>query len=709
MSENLNKTKGYLENMPSDHADNIRDKLNALHIFEESGEGLRPLWDVGQSEVDRIIDDITKITTQAYKKLEEQRKGESRDVSPDAVWRESLDLVSLYVLNTCLESEKDPSSEELDENADKSIETALIMEAINVANLSGSHLGFSVINRIDGSNEVRNRIPRVIRGMEGVGLAVRDNNNNFMPIASMFSELSKQEMLNLNIQYILDSLDELDDDIDKDFNDAVQSDSWYDLQFEISGTTWNDIAYEDIEKIVNKMIDIAPKFIELRNNLNFEDAEPLCPIFRMLYAIPTDELKKMYFGDSVKATKLAEFLKNSSLDNDIEYQDHLVVLKRIYEDRGGIIALNKGEDEAVDRIKSPDKIDRYLSLIPAVPEDKTKKNLELYKKETNRIISEFLSRSGIEPKLVMDYRGASYNRFCVHSPNKVSAYYNPTEVRECLGKINQNIKDCGAGMINMLNRELGLINIDNFSSDDIKDMSDLLDIYKGENKAINQDLLNKLRNGDTMVVFVDAYGDWNGAFTNTANKYRGGDKNKTLFFEVGSRNSDIYRRLAMLKKINVKPSTVVLSAHGAPGYLSFGSTQLSADKAVGAQGISSKIIPMNEVNIRKIVDEYMVSIDSETNPDKGNKRIIMDSCSGDKAFSQNISSTAEAIIRNAWGYNTVVYAPNDVTTVNRYEDDIFFRDTTGNQTTLNRLKLKLNTGRPRVLQRERLDSLYIER
>jgi hypothetical protein len=68
---------------------------------------------------------------------------------------------------------------------------------------------------------------------------------------------------------------------------------------------------------------------------------------------------------------------------------------------------------------------------------------------------------------------------------------------------------------------------------------------------------------DVTVAMVNRFGDHNGILADVAETFE--DKSKrTLIFEI-ARISDIMRHMHMLRDANIKPSTVVLAAHTAPG------------------------------------------------------------------------------------------------------------------------------------------------
>jgi len=78
-----------------------------------------------------------------------------------------------------------------------------------------------------------------------------------------------------------------------------------------------------------------------------------------------------------------------------------------------------------------------------------------------------------------------------------------------------------------------------------------------------QETAEQLAQHDINVVMVNRVGDHNGVMNDTAADFEDGNS-RTLFFEI-NRLGDIYRRMNILHKIGIRPSTLILAAHSAPG------------------------------------------------------------------------------------------------------------------------------------------------
>jgi len=116
---------------------------------------------------------------------------------------------------------------------------------------------------------------------------------------------------------------------------------------------------------------------------------------------------------------------------------------------------------------------------------------------------------------------------------------------------------------------------DHFGTERLQDLAAFTGINAFEDYNLDQlklmeDLLRRpgetakyLADHDVTVVMVNRVGDGSSALTNTAEIFDDG-KGRTLFFEINSM-SDIYRHMLKLRDLEVKPSTLVLAAHSAPG------------------------------------------------------------------------------------------------------------------------------------------------
>jgi hypothetical protein len=160
------------------------------------------------------------------------------------------------------------------------------------------------------------------------------------------------------------------------------------------------------------------------------------------------------------------------------------------------------------------------------------------------------------------------------------------------------------------------------------------------------EVAEQLSRHDVNVVMVNRFGDHNGVMKNVAADFDD-TTGRTLFFEIADM-SDVYRRMVTLRKAGVKPSTMVLAAHSAPGQFMVSDVR-EKDKALNRRDIAAvagrALVKMvNEggeldpgdygysmhgmKGMARLVEEYMQpsrGVDDD-NDDIGRKKIIFQAC-----------------------------------------------------------------------------------
>ena len=156
----------------------------------------------------------------------------------------------------------------------------------------------------------------------------------------------------------------------------------------------------------------------------------------------------------------------------------------------------------------------------------------------------------------------------------------------------------------------------------------------------------RLEQHDVNVVLNNRFGDHNGVMGNVAADFDD-DTERTLFFEI-TRLEDIYKRVSTLKKSGIKPSTLVLAAHSAPGQFTvsdlreIGHTRhdvatIASRKLVAMANGSAKLEPGVKAfafsmhgmkGMARLVEDYMRpsrALDDDAS-DIGRKKIIFQAC-----------------------------------------------------------------------------------
>lgn len=127
--------------------------------------------------------------------------------------------------------------------------------------------------------------------------------------------------------------------------------------------------------------------------------------------------------------------------------------------------------------------------------------------------------------------------------------------RESLDAAAEAVQNMSTSELMLLREDLGIVNYDRYTSDQLETMSKLLN---GDPATIRLFL-----ESDSQMMFGDADGDHNGAMTNDPRLF--GSKMPTIFSEVHN-IVDLYKPLVSLaRKTGIKPCVLAYSLHGLPG------------------------------------------------------------------------------------------------------------------------------------------------
>jgi hypothetical protein len=172
----------------------------------------------------------------------------------------------------------------------------------------------------------------------------------------------------------------------------------------------------------------------------------------------------------------------------------------------------------------------------------------------------------------------------------------------------------------------------------------------------------RLTSHDVIAVMVNRVGDHNGVMSNVASDFDD-DKKRVLFFEI-NRMDDIYRRMVTLRKAGIKPSTLVLAAHSAPGQFMVSDVrEKAAQKRDIATVAGRKLVAMVNSNgeldpgdfgysmhgmkgMARLVDNYMQPSRAieDNDADKGREKIIFQACHGaSEVKSSDIDESGEKV------------------------------------------------------------------
>lgn len=161
---------------------------------------------------------------------------------------------------------------------------------------------------------------------------------------------------------------------------------------------------------------------------------------------------------------------------------------------------------------------------------------------------------------------------------------------EALTKIAQHIEDgLTPQELGLAYEQAGLVSLERYDKSQLKLM---VDFINGD-----ETLIERLKSSEVTVVITDSTEDHNGAFSFDGQTFR--TDGRTLFFEISSAEnglSQLSKVTALLQKHQIRPSTVVLGAHGSPEQtMRFGNSVLSAKELIQRDGVWSQDTAFDEL------------------------------------------------------------------------------------------------------------------
>jgi hypothetical protein len=368
----------------------------------------------------------------------------------------------------------------------------------------------------------------------------------------------------------------------------------------------------------------------------------------ILSVVPVEQLQAAYLSPRDDERGVIRYVIGNEVQapNMFEGMTAAIQLARIY--GGNLQDLGRNQAAMKDPnvqafIGRPDFIEIQINMMSTLDNNtdhaertRTGTNAE-YTTRVRDAAANILYDLGIPDALADDMRRAIDERTMLKDPEGWSYRGNERCVdRNVLGSelrsIKDNVRAIGVESLSTIYKECGIINFGNYSAAQLERMSKFA---TGDTA-----LIEHLQEGDVTVVLTDGRGDHNNSMKSNANSF---DKpsERTLFFEI-NKMSDIYRSMIKLKQAGIKPSSLAISAHGAPGYMVFGNrgdegyfalTNASNDSMEQQTTGWGDAKPWASVEaaqgIPRIADEFMQ--DSQGIDDalenKGRRMVILKSCS----------------------------------------------------------------------------------
>ncbi len=223
-----------------------------------------------------------------------------------------------------------------------------------------------------------------------------------------------------------------------------------------------------------------------------------------------------------------------------------------------------------------------------------------------------------------------------------------------MAAIAESTKDLSSKDLQDLYDAANIVNFDRYSSEQLQRT---LKAFRGDPETIKH-----LKAGDVAFTMVDAFGDYNGALS-VGNLF---DPNeRTIFTEVNAPIAFYRPMVEFYKATGVKPSTLVIGAHGAPGSLDFSKEgfNLGVWNNVGLNAATPQYAAFS-TSFAKFMRKY-TQPDSKT----GERRVIMAACSQALPDPYTKQSLPEQLVElTDYDDKVVIKAANQVTAIYKYPD-----------------------------------------
>lgn len=429
----------------------------------------------------------------------------------------------------------------------------------------------------------------------------------------------------------------------------------------------------ELNGIIGEMGEIKNHAISLLNNSSPEEAFPTAHIktlsrepLYLLKEVPGLTLREAYFSaskedNSAIKNALAEAIVRNEGIKSLELTAD--VLSKVY----GNLPIKKlaenevaGDDPRVKALAQHPAFDELLihNIGKGFEEGQTnaERTARSYREAGKLLTNKFGLPADLSGEFVsaLEYR----NKKDIEADGD-NAERDIPRLQTSLLKAKANIETLGADEIVNIRRACGIVNLDGYTPAQLQRMARIIE---DDPAAIEH-----IQAGDSTVYLTDAKGDHNGAYAG-GRKWEG-ESGRALFFEI-IRPSDFYRHMLFLQKRGIKPSTVIVNAHGQPGKMGFGD-EAQRRFRVGNGYTGADFSLPEAVGIKRLAEDFMQNsrgIDDDE-ASVGRRKLLLLSCSQAQLtssldvdeqgnFKTRIhKSTADTIAQTANVPNLDIYAP----------------------------------------------------
>lgn len=222
-------------------------------------------------------------------------------------------------------------------------------------------------------------------------------------------------------------------------------------------------------------------------------------------------------------------------------------------------------------------------------------------------------------------------RASVHFGESKTSLFGHGAAKELL-RVGETLQEIGPDGLALLREKCGIVNIGELSKEQAHRMIQF--------SEADPELLEKLRQTETCVIFRDATSDWDGAFDGTNQSYETAD-GATLIFEISSMKNqaaELKSYIAQLTESDIHPSAVVIAGHGSPGIVRLGDGGLLSSLPPGGAYENSTLL--QESGLPEVLSQMKADR-------SGNCHIIFKSCSQGKTVDGATSENDTMLFRTA--------------------------------------------------------------
>ena len=666
----------------NDHLDKISER-GGHHIRREVEKRIENFGadidlaqkkEYAQPEADRILGEIAKFNKEAHAEL-------GNHADHDEVWKRSQEIAIERVTHTLQERDKNESRD--------AMLTLISMQALEYGKYdSKDPSSYAEIKQLlkTGSEDVREAYERAFWSAEEVGLCTNIDNADdkqyvFLGDTKQFLLVDvdneiKQVKIRKKIEVFMRCSPEENDarlgkhmeNLHKNYESGgmrgILIDPALTEATEVIQTgNYSNAAMDHFLGEFKHIIDTEKTFVPPDpERSKYQD------IFGyVLSNIPAERLQNMYFSnDPSERMHLEELLRIAARQSN--KQPIIDTLSKVYD--ANLLEVKKRVSEndtlAYEFVHNPANKGLLIRALEEIKPEQYATEEEYSSELDARFHDCLVEAAGMPTANARELEFAMYGRSrWEHKSESFSLSADPNMLINTVIKIKKHVETLGADTLAELRNKTGIVNFDYYSAEQLERMSKLI--------SGDEQLIKHLQDGDVTTVFSDAKGDHNGAMGNTVKVFES-TRDRTLYFEI-NQPSDFYRHSILLRNLGVADSTRVISTHGTPGAMIFGTE--TNNFAVGSRSYPGKrTYGLQDVKgVQRIANEFMQPSRGFDDPMSAynRKRLILASCSQAAVPSMRVDynkegthleyvpgvSTADEFVRSANATDLDVYAANE--------------------------------------------------